>query len=108
MNIQTTDNAGDELCVFEAEILKKPGMDAAYVAIPFDVRERFGKGRVLVHATFDGEPYDGQVVKMGTPFHILGIRQDIRAKIGKGPGDIVRVTLRERDKPQAAGNPAKR
>jgi hypothetical protein len=31
-----------------------------------------------------------------TPCHILGIRKDIRAKIGKQPGEIVRVTLVER------------
>lgn len=83
---------------FEAEIKKVPDMDAAYVEIPFDVKETFGKGRVLVHATFDGEPYDGQVVKMGTPCHIIGIRKDIRKKIGKQPGDTIQVTLRERVK----------
>lgn len=81
---------------FDAEIRKNPEMDAAYVEIPLDVKAVFGKGRVLVHATFNGEPCDGQVVKMGTPCHIIGIRKEIRAKIGKQPGDIVRVTLRER------------
>lgn len=56
----------------------------------------FGKGRVLVHATFDGERHDGQLVRMQTTCHIIGIRKDIRAKISKGPGDTVHVTLRER------------
>jgi hypothetical protein len=82
---------------FDAVIIKNPDMDAAYVKIPFDVKEAFGKSRVLVHATFDGEAYDGQVVRMGTPCHIIGIRKDIRAKIGKQAGDVVSVTLRERD-----------
>lgn len=81
---------------FTAEIRKNPDMDAAYVEIPFDVKEAFGKSRVAVHATFDGEAYDGQVVKMGTPCHVIGIRKDIRAKIGKQPGDTVSVTLWER------------
>lgn len=81
---------------FEAVILKNPDMDAAYVEIPFDVKAEFGKGRVLVHATFDGEPYDGQMVKMGTVCHVIGIRKDIRAKIGKQPGDSVAVTIQER------------
>lgn len=81
---------------FEAVVQKVEGIDGAYVDIPFDVREVFGKGRVPVHATFDGEPYDGSLVRMGTPGHILGLRKDIRAKIGKGPGDRVLVTLRER------------
>lgn len=86
---------------FEGIIIKKPDMDAAYIEIPFDVKETFGKGRVLVHATFDGEPYDGQLVKMGTPCHIIGIRKDIRGKIGKQAGDIVKVTLRERENKKA-------
>jgi len=81
---------------FDAIIQKVPDIDGAYVEIPFDVKETFGKGRVPVHATFDGEPYDGSVVKMGTPCHIIGIRKDIRAKIGKQPGDTVKVTLIER------------
>jgi len=82
---------------FEAVIQKVPDIDGAYVEIPFDVKAEFGKGRVPVHATFDGEPYDGSVVKMGTPCHIIGIRKDIRAKISKQIGDIVKVTLKERD-----------
>ena len=81
---------------FEAVIRKVPDLDGAYVEIPFDVRERFGRGRVKVHATFDGEPYDGSLVRMGTPDHILGLRKDIRQKIGKQPGDTVQVTVRER------------
>jgi len=81
---------------FDAVIKKVDGIDGAYIEIPFDVREEFGKGRVPVHATFDGEPYDGSVVRMGTPCHILGIRKDIRAKIGKQPGDTVAVTITER------------
>ena len=82
---------------FDAIIRKNPDMDAAYVEIPFDVKAAFGKARVLVYATFDEEPYSGQLVKMGTPCHIIGIRKDIRAKIGKQPGDTVHVTLRERE-----------
>ena len=85
---------------FDAEIKKNPDMDAAYVEIPFDVKAAFGKARVPVRATFDGEVYDGQLVKMGTPCHIIGVHRDIRAKIGKQQGDTVRVTLRERETPK--------
>jgi uncharacterized protein YdhG (YjbR/CyaY superfamily) len=83
---------------FVAVIQKVPDIDGAYIEIPFDVKKEFGKSRVPVHATFDDEPYDGIVVKMGTPCHIIGIRKDIRAKIGKQPGDTVKVTLQERVK----------
>lgn len=82
---------------FDAEIKKVPDIDGAYVEIPFDVRTEFGKGRVPVTATFDGEPYNGSVVRMGTPCHIIGIRKDIRAKIGKQAGDIIKVTVQERE-----------
>ena len=81
---------------FEAAIKKVPEIDGAYVEIPFDVKAAFGKGRVPVTATFDGEPYEGSLVKMKTPCHIIGIRKEIRAKIGKQPGDMVKVTIRER------------
>lgn len=90
------------IIAFEAIIIKNPDMDAAYVKVPFDINAIYGKRRLLVHATFDGEAYDGQVVKMQTADYILGIRKDIRAKINKQPGDIVHVTIKERQKPQYA------
>lgn len=83
---------------FDAVIRKVPDINGAYIEIPFDVKQEFGKGRVAVHVTFDGEPYDGQAVRMKTPCHIVGIRKDIRARIGKEPGDLIHVTLRERVK----------
>lgn len=81
---------------FEAEIKKVPDIDGAYVEIPFDVKAEFGKSRVPVTATFDGVVYEGSLVKMGTPCHIIGIRKDIRAKIGKQAGDSVKVTITAR------------
>ena len=82
---------------FDAVIQKVPDIDGAYVEFPYDVRKEFGKGRVKVHAQFDGCPYDGSLVRMGTPGHILGLRKDIRRKIGKQPGDRVHVKLWERE-----------
>ena len=87
---------------FEAVIRKVPDVDGAYVAFPYDVEAEFGKGRVKVHATFDGEPYDGSIVNMGiknadgSVCYIIGLRKDIRDKIGKQPGDSVIVTITER------------
>ena len=81
---------------FEAEIKKVPDIDGAYVEIPFDVKAEFGKSRVPVTATFDGVEYYGSIVKMGTPYHIIGLRKEIRAKIKKQAGDVVKVTIRER------------
>lgn len=81
---------------FDAVIKKVPDINGAYIEIPFDVKKEFGKGRVAVCVTFDGEEYNGQAVKMKTPCHVVGIRKDIWAKIGKEPGDTVHVTLQER------------
>ena len=78
---------------FDAVIRKVPDIDGAYVEFPHDVQALFGKGRVKVAATFDGVPYAGSLVRMGTPGHILGMRKDIRAQIGKQPGDTVHVTV---------------
>ena len=56
-----------------------------------------------VHATFDGEPYDGSIVNMGVRnvdgsiCYIIGIRKDIRSRIEKRPGDRVLVTVRVRE-----------
>ncbi|SHK17815.1 protein of unknown function [Hespellia stercorisuis DSM 15480] len=69
--------------------------------MPFDIRREFEKGREKVQASFDGEPYTGSIVNMGIKnedgfiCYILGICKDIRAKIGKKPGEMVSVTIRE-------------
>ena len=81
---------------FEAVIIKVDGIDGAYVEFPYDVKTEFGKGRVFVDATFDGELYQGLLVRMGTPGHIIGVRKDIRAKISKQAGDKIFVTVKER------------
>ena len=85
-----------KLLEFDAIILQNENMDAAYVEVPLDIKALFGRGRLLVNATFDGIPYDGQIVKMGTPCYIIGVRKDIRKQIGKTFGDVVKVTFRER------------
>ncbi|MCL1803649.1 MAG: DUF1905 domain-containing protein [Eubacteriaceae bacterium] len=87
---------------FNAIIQKVPDQDGAYVAFPYDIYKEFGKGRVKVHATFDGEAYDGSIVNMGVKHpdgsicYIIGIRKDIRVKIRKAPGDSIKVTIKER------------
>ena len=73
---------------FDAVIRKVPDIDGAYVEFPHDVRALFGKGRVKVSATFDGIPYAGSLVRMGTPGHILGMRKDIRARLENSPATL--------------------
>ncbi len=64
--------------------------------------EEFGRGRAKVHATFDGQPYDGSVVNMGVTddegnvCYVIGLLKAIRARLGKGEGDVVHVVIRPR------------
>ncbi|MEY8494857.1 DUF1905 domain-containing protein [Lachnospiraceae bacterium 29-91] len=87
---------------YESQVYSADTKGGAYVIFPYDIREEFGRGRVKVHATFDGEPYDGSIVNMGVKHedgsicYIIGLRKDIRARIGKQPGDSVHVTIQER------------
>ena len=85
-------------------VIQSAGNGGTYVPFPYDIRAEFGRGRVKVHATFDGEPYDGSIVNMGVKnadgslCYIIGILKEIRKKIGKEPGDSVFVTIVERTK----------
>ena len=67
----------------------------AYVVFPYDVQKEFGKGRVPIKATIDGEPYRGTMVKHGTPFHFVLVLKAIREKIKKNVGDTVTIWLIE-------------
>ena len=81
---------------FNAIILQNGNMDAAYIEVPYDIKKLFGKGKLLVNATFDGIPYSGQVVKMGTHYYIIGITKQVRKQINKSFDDEIAVILRER------------
>lgn len=102
IGVRSDENMNQKMYEYEATIHKVPGVDGAYVEFPYDVKAEFGKGRVKVHATFDGEPYDGSVVNMGVKNadgsvrYIIGLRKDIRAKIGKQAGDTIKVIIKER------------
>jgi uncharacterized protein YdhG (YjbR/CyaY superfamily) len=91
----------EKLYEYEA-VIQSADKGGAYVAFPYDLRAEFGKGRVKVRATFDGESYYGNIVNMGVKnddgsvCYIIGIRKDIRIKIGKQPDDTIHVTVRER------------
>ena len=81
-------------------IIENAGDGGAFVRIPFDVEQVFGRKRVPVKATINGEPYRGTLVRMGEPFHILIVLKEIRQKIGKDFGDKVEVALEADDQPR--------
>jgi bifunctional DNA-binding transcriptional regulator/antitoxin component of YhaV-PrlF toxin-antitoxin module len=86
-------------------VIQEPMIPGGYATVPFpyDVRAEFGKGRVNIRATFDGEPYDGIILNMGAKNedgsirYSINVLKEIRAKIGKQPGDSVHITVREKD-----------
>ena len=87
---------------YDGIIRELPDSGGAYVLFPWDIREEFGKGRVKVHAKFDGIPYDGSIVNMGVKdgdgnvCYLIGLLKAIRLQLGKGDGDSVHVVIRER------------
>jgi hypothetical protein len=86
-------------------IIRDAGDGGAYIDVPFDVEQAFGKQRVKVLATIDGVPYRGSLVRMGTECHILGVLKQIRQQIGKTFGDEVEVSLQEEVEPRVVSLP---
>ncbi len=89
----------DKIYKFRAVIHAVPHKGGAYIAFPYDIRKEFGKGRVKVHVTFDGIPYDGSIVNMGVKnedgsiCYIIGMLKSIREQLNKSEGDEVEVTV---------------
>lgn len=87
---------------FTGELHLIPEKGGAYIVFPYDIRKEFGKGRVKVHATFNGIPYDGSIVNMGlknpdgSSCYIIGVLKAIRQKLGLSEGSSVKVTIKER------------
>lgn len=92
----------DNVYKFKSKIHIVPQKGGAYIEFPYDIRKEFGKGRVKVHVTFDGIPYDGSIVNMGVKdpdgniCYIIGMLKSIREQLQKTDGDEVEVTVRER------------
>lgn len=90
---------------FSAIIQRSSGW-GAFVIFPYDVPTEFGiKGRVPVQAKLGGLPYTGSLMTCGTPCHLLAVPKDIRAKLGKEPGDPIAVELWKDDAPRTAEIP---
>ena len=88
---------------YDAVIHVNEDNGGAWVIFPWDLRKEFGKGRLKVHAAFDGIPYDGSIVNMGLKHedgsvcYVIGILKAIRTRLGKGEGDTVHVVIQSRE-----------
>lgn len=74
-------------------VIEDAGGGGAYVRVPFDAEAEYGSRRPAVLATIDDIPYRGRLIRMGLPCHLLPVVKDIRSRLGKGPGDEVRITI---------------
>ena len=85
------------------ETLHELEKGGAYVIFPYDLRQEFGKGRVKVHAEFDGIPYDGSIVNMGLKHedgsvcYMIGVLKAIRKQLKKKDGDRIHVVIQARE-----------
>jgi bifunctional DNA-binding transcriptional regulator/antitoxin component of YhaV-PrlF toxin-antitoxin module len=64
------------------------------VLFPYDTEKEFAtKGKVPIHATFDGVSYTGSLIKYGFPQHTLHLPKAIREQLGKVAGDAIEVVV---------------
>ena len=88
---------------YDAPLHEIPENGGAYVIFPWDLRKECGRGRLKVHASFDGLPYDGSIVNMGlkapdgSVCYLIGVRKAIRQELGKREGDCVHVVIEARE-----------
>ena len=84
---------------FDAVLHEIPENGGAYVIFPWDIRKEFGKGRVKVHAAFDGIPYDGSIVNVGVKdekgeiCYVIGVLKSIRKQLGKKDGVLGKLVF---------------
>ena len=93
----------DKRYEYDAVLHELDDNGGAYVIFPLDIRKEFGKGRVKVHALFDGIPYEGSIVNMGVKnadgsiCYIIGVLKAIRNKLNKRDGDTIHVAIEEKE-----------
>lgn len=86
--------------VIEASEVGKGG---AYVRVPVNIKEYFGKGRLKVRVYFEMVYYEGSIVNMGiknpdgSVCYILGVLKDIRQELQKNIGDTLTVSFQPVD-----------
>lgn len=84
---------------YDAVLHENKDRYGAYAEFPWDLRRECGRGRLRVHAEFDGIPYDGSIVNMGlrredgSICYIIGVLKSIRTALKKKDGDVIHVVI---------------
>ena len=75
---------------------------SAWINFPYDLKETYGVGNLVPYkAIFDSRvTYRGSLAKMDGPSAMILLRKDVRAELGKEPGESVQVVVELDDKPR--------
>ena len=66
-------------------VIKGPDIDGAYVEFPHDVQALFGRAESRWLPALTASPYDGNLVRMGTPATSWGCARTSGPKSGSSP-----------------------
>lgn len=95
---------GSKAYRFKGKLWRVPESYAAYIIFPGDIKQIFGKGLVFAHFKVDDIEFDGCIMNKGhkhyknRPTYTISINREKMLALDKIWGDMVTVTVREREK----------
>jgi hypothetical protein len=82
---------------FSAKLVQSPKPGGwVYVVWPKSATFFGTRGLVKVEGTIDGVPFQSSFMALGDGRHKLPVKEQLRSRIDKGPGDTIRVKLEKR------------